>query len=116
MSMVRFAMLCDKCSARPAKVEVNGKWYCHIHDPKAVEKRKSAQRAKWDEQTRRSQALHRREKAERAAVSFLQIIVDGFTYDPGHSDLDNEQPISVRMTLGDYRRASNLLYEVKKSV
>jgi hypothetical protein len=51
----------------------------------------------------------------RNAKPLLQAIVDGFTYDPGHSDLDNEQPISVRMTLGDYRRASNLLYEVKKT-
>lgn len=31
-------------------------------------------------------------------------IRDGFIYDPGHSDLDDEQPISVRMSLGDYRR------------
>ena len=46
----------------------------------------------------------------------LQAVVDGFIYDPGHSDLDNEQPIRVEMTLGDYRRASNLLYEVKKTV
>lgn len=28
---------------------------------------------------------------------------DGFTYDPGHSDLDNEQPIHVKVTLGDWR-------------
>lgn len=42
-------------------------------------------------------------------------IVDGFLYDPGHSDLDNEQPINVRMTLGDYRRASGLLYELNKN-
>lgn len=44
----------------------------------------------------------------------LDAVVDGYSYDPGSSDLDNEQPIHVRMTLGDYRRASNLLHEVKK--
>ncbi len=45
----------------------------------------------------------------------LVALVDGYSYDPGDSDLDNEQPISVRMTLGDYRRASALLHEVKKT-
>lgn len=34
--------------------------------------------------------------------------VEGFTYDPGHSDLDNEQPIHVRVTLGDWRRLHRL--------
>jgi hypothetical protein len=29
---------------------------------------------------------------------------DAFTYDPGHSDLDNEQPIHVTVTLGDWRK------------
>lgn len=31
-------------------------------------------------------------------------IRDAFTYDPGHSDLDNEQPISIHCTLGDWRK------------
>lgn len=53
--------------------------------------------------------MFKRERAQIAAVSFLQIIVDGFTYDPGHSDLDDEQMIHVCMTLGDYRRANQLL-------
>ena len=35
-------------------------------------------------------------------------VVAGFTSDPGTSDLDNEQPIFVRMTLGDYRAAARL--------
>jgi hypothetical protein len=40
-------------------------------------------------------------------------IIKGYNYDPGDSDLDNEQPISVRMTLGDYRRAvAEQVYEV----
>ena len=38
----------------------------------------------------------------------LMAVVDGFTYDPGHSDLDDEQPINVRMTLGDWRTAQTL--------
>lgn len=38
----------------------------------------------------------------------IRAVVAGFTYDPGHSDLDNEQPITVQMTLGDYRLACAL--------
>ena len=30
-------------------------------------------------------------------------IRDAFKYDPGHSDLDNEQPIHITVTLGDWR-------------
>ena len=37
-----------------------------------------------------------------------KLILSGFTYDPGHSDLDDEQPITVRMTLGDYRKVRNM--------
>jgi hypothetical protein len=37
--------------------------------------------------------------------------VDGFAYDPGHSDLDNQQPIHVRATLGWYRRAHRALHD-----
>lgn len=44
----------------------------------------------------------------------LIAFVDGYSYDPGDSDLDNEQTIHVRMTLGDYRKASQLLHEVQK--
>ena len=40
-------------------------------------------------------------------------IVKGFETDPGHSDLDNEQPINVSMTLGDYRKARNVLHALK---
>ena len=29
---------------------------------------------------------------------------DAFDYDPGHSDLDDEQPITITVTLGDWRR------------
>ena len=34
---------------------------------------------------------------------------DAFTYDPGHSDLDDEQPITITVTLGDWRRLNMLL-------
>lgn len=45
----------------------------------------------------------------------LEAIVEGFVYDPGHSDLDDEQPIHVRMTLGDYRRARRINAELRKA-
>lgn len=34
---------------------------------------------------------------------------DGFTYDPDHSDLDNEQPIHPHVKLGDWRRLNRVL-------
>jgi hypothetical protein len=46
--------------------------------------------------------------------SLIKAVHDGFTPDPGTSDLDNEQPITVRMSLGEYRRAERLYYELRK--
>lgn len=40
----------------------------------------------------------------RAALLAVKPFVDGFTYNPGHSDLDNEQPIHITVTLGDWRK------------
>lgn len=34
---------------------------------------------------------------------------DAFTYNPGHSDLDNEQPITITVTLGDWRKLNYAL-------
>jgi hypothetical protein len=51
----------------------------------------------------------------RDVLPVLRAVAAGFTYDPGCSDLDNEQPITVRMTLGDYRRASRLKYELERA-
>jgi hypothetical protein len=42
-----------------------------------------------------------------AARKFL----DAFKEDPGHSDLDNEQPIHITVTLGDLRRLRHALRE-----
>ena len=50
----------------------------------------------------------------RDAMAPLLAIVNGYTYDPGSSDLDNEQSINVRMTLGDYRHAARLMRELEK--
>jgi hypothetical protein len=43
----------------------------------------------------------------------LRAVAQGYDYNPGSSDLDDEQPIHVRMTLGDYRRAVRLQYSVE---
>ena len=51
----------------------------------------------------------------RNVLPLLESLVSGYTYDPGSSDLDNEQPIHVIMTLGEYRKASNLVYELRKA-
>ncbi len=45
----------------------------------------------------------------RHLAAVAKVFRDGFTYDPGHSDLDNEQPIHVRVTLGDWRKLDYLL-------
>ena len=36
---------------------------------------------------------------------------DAFKYNPGHSDLDREQPITITVTLGDWRDLNYLLHE-----
>jgi hypothetical protein len=45
----------------------------------------------------------------------LRPFFDGFSYDPGYSDLDNEQPITVRLQLGDWRRARRVLAALSKA-
>jgi hypothetical protein len=51
---------------------------------------------------------------KRDVFPLIKAVCEGFEYDPGHSDLDDEQPITVRMTLGEYRRAVRLKYELEK--
>jgi hypothetical protein len=51
----------------------------------------------------------------RDVLPVLKAVASGYTYDPGSSDLDDEQPIHVRMTLGDYRRASRLKFELERA-
>jgi len=45
----------------------------------------------------------------------IRAVKEGMDYDPGHSDLDDEQPVHVRITLGEYRSARRLLYELEKA-
>lgn len=51
----------------------------------------------------------------RDVLPVLVAVSKGYTYDPGSSDLDDEQHIWVGMTLGDYRRASRLKYELEQA-
>jgi hypothetical protein len=46
-------------------------------------------------------------------IEALRHVVAGYDYNPGSSDLDDEQPIDVQMTLGDYRRIRSLLYRME---
>jgi hypothetical protein len=43
----------------------------------------------------------------------LKAVVAGMEYNPGHSDLDNEQPVTITIPLGEYRRARRLLCTLK---
>ena len=40
---------------------------------------------------------------------------DAFHYNPGHSDLDREQPIHVRVTLGDWRDLNFILRQLERT-
>ena len=51
---------------------------------------------------------------ERDVFPLIKAVRDGYDYDPGSSDLDDEQPIVVRISLGEYRRASRLYFELNK--
>jgi hypothetical protein len=51
---------------------------------------------------------------ERDIYPLVDAVVKGFTYYPDHSDLDDEQPIHVSISLGDYRRAMRLKHELEK--
>jgi hypothetical protein len=44
-------------------------------------------------------------------VDAAAAIRDAFHYDPGHSDLDDEQPIHISVTLGDWRKLNMALRE-----
>lgn len=46
----------------------------------------------------------KRNQAEAILKSAATDIRDAFNYDPGHSDLDNEQPINITIPLGTWRR------------
>lgn len=52
---------------RKAKVEVDGKWYCGIHNPESVAKRRKKQEAEWAEKSKRDHERWDREKFDRQA-------------------------------------------------
>jgi hypothetical protein len=62
-------------------------------------------------ETELTKALLRMQKQRDSLVLALKPAVSGFEYDPGHSDLDDEQPIYVRMTLGEWRKARHAIAE-----
>ena len=63
------------------------------------------QRAKLAEEEKRLRSISNNLFAVARAVAY------GFTSDPGTSDLDDEQTIDVRMTLGEWRKARRLVTE-----
>lgn len=63
--------------------------------------------------TIRAQANARLIAAAPEQNEMLTKVLAGFIPDPGTSDLDDEQPINVSMTLGDYRRIQRLMWKVK---
>ena len=55
------------------------------------------------------------ETTARYLVSLINSVVQGFTPDPGTSDLDDQQPVHLTIPLGEYRRAVRLLHELEKA-
>ena len=40
---------------------------------------------------------------------------DAFKYNPGHSDLDREQPITITVKLGDWRDLNYVLNQLERA-
>jgi hypothetical protein len=51
----------------------------------------------------------------RDVLPIVKAVCEGFTPDPGTSDLDDEQPVHITIPLGEYRRAVRLLHELEKA-
>jgi hypothetical protein len=54
-------------------------------------------------------ANRRKSKYHKDLLTVARRIRDAFNYNPGHSDLDREQPIHIRVTLGDWRDLNYLV-------
>ncbi len=54
------------------------------------------------------------ERLQKDVVTLLDAVCAGYDSDPGDSDLDDEQPIWVRIPLGQYRLARRLRHELLK--
>ena len=52
---------------------------------------------------------------ELRVVEALESLVKKFDYNPGHSDLDDEQRIEIPLTLGEFRKARAALARWRKS-
>lgn len=50
----------------------------------------------------------------RLLLEALKVCAAGYTPDPGTSDLYNEQPIYLRITLGDYRRMGHIIAKAER--
>lgn len=47
-------------------------------------------------------------------LEMLKVCAAGYKPDPGTSDLDNEQRIYLRITLGDYRRMGHVIAKAEE--
>ena len=58
---------CLNLCGRTGKVQANGKWYCKIHDPAAVEARKKKSEERYQEQSRKWHEQYARDQYDRKA-------------------------------------------------
>jgi hypothetical protein len=64
----------------------------------------------------REEDLHDLLVIARDAHKLMTEVKAGFEYDPGHSDLDNEQPIHVTITLGAYRKLQWQIERIERAI
>jgi len=58
----------------------------------------------------------RRHRLNLDLLKTARVIRDAFHYDPGHSDLDREQPIHITTTLGAWRDLNYIVTAIDNSI
>ncbi len=67
--------------ANPAKVLINGNWYCHVHDPRAVAIRREKQNTKWAAESALLNKKYALEGCARSLLEALEAVIS--VYDAG---------------------------------
>ncbi len=87
---VKFQFLPSKCICSSNRLLANGQIHHHENCPDYIPTER-----------------------ERQLVAVIHSLIDGFDYNPGHSDLDDEQTEHLRITLGDYRKALRVMHRAE---
>lgn len=69
-----------------------------------------------EEVERRRQADRQLRFLARDILPLVDFVLNGFSPDPGTSDLDDEQPIHIMIPFGEYRRCQRLKPQLEASL